>query len=207
MELSLELHTNLSIHPIIDQMIKSTQNLIFKKSTLMLQYSYLLNFNWTSKEMNRLLLTFLFLNISLFSPVAFSETNTFQMKQEYNHPNFNQHKSMLAVNASSQDHKFNGQPKEFSNSNTPPQNVDFFEIAKQYQEKEAKPSYSTDETVNMSDHERSLYYIRNHDNVNIQREIHGQQFKSLKQQRDKGVISNDVYKEKVYKILSQPSFK
>ncbi|MNV98818.1 hypothetical protein D3C71_1941150 [compost metagenome] len=59
----------------------------------------------------------------------------------------------------------------------------------------------------MSDHERSLYYIRNHDNANIQREIHGQQFKSLKQQRDKGVISNDVYKEKVYKILSQPSFK
>lgn len=188
-------------------MIKSTQNLIFKKPTLMLQYSDLLNFNWTSKEMNRLLLTFLFLNISLFSPVAFSETNTFQMKQEYNHPNFNQHKSMLAVNASSQDHKFNGQPKDFSNSAAHHQNVDFFEIAKQYQENEAKPSYSTDETVNMSDHERSLYYIRNHDNVNIQREIHGQQFKSLKQQRDKGVISNDVYKEKVYKILSQPSFK
>lgn len=59
----------------------------------------------------------------------------------------------------------------------------------------------------MSDHERSLYYIRNHDNVGIQREFNGQQFKSLKQQRDKGVISNDVYKEKVYKILSQPSFK
>ncbi len=48
----------------------------------------------------------------------------------------------------------------------------------------------------MSDHERSLYYMRHHDNVGIQREIRGQQFKSLKQQRDKGVISNDVYKEK-----------
>ncbi len=92
----------------------------------MLQYSDLINFNWTSKEMNRLLLTFLFLNISLFSSSVFSDTNTFQMKQEYNHPKFNQHKSMLAVNASSQDHKFNGQPKDFSNSNTPPQNVDFF---------------------------------------------------------------------------------
>ncbi|SEO33965.1 hypothetical protein [Acinetobacter sp. yr461] len=173
----------------------------------MLQYSDLLNFNWTSKEMNRLLLTFLFLNISLFSSSAFSETNTFQMKQEYSYPNFNKHKSMLAVNANSQEYKFNGQPKDSSNSAAHHQNVDFFEIAKQYQENEAKPSYSTDETVNMSDHERSLYYIRNHDNVNIQREIHGQQFKSLKQQRDKGVISNDVYKEKVYKILSQPSFK
>lgn len=173
----------------------------------MLQYSDLLNFNWTSKEMNRLLLIFLSLNISLFSPVAFSETNTFQMKQEYTAPNFNHHKSMLAVNANSQEHKFNGQPKEFSNSSTPPHNVDFFEIAKQYQENEAKPSSFTDETVNMSDHERSLYYIRNHDNVGIQREIRGQQFRSLKQQRDKGVISNDVYKEKVYKILSQPSFK
>lgn len=188
-------------------MIKSTQNLISKKSTLMLQYSDLLNFNWTSKEMNRLLLIFLSLNISLFSPAAFSETNTFQMKQEYSAPNFNQHKSMLAVNANSQEHKFNGQPKEFSNSGTNHQNVDFFEIAKQYQEKETKPSYSAEETVNMSDHERSLYYIRNHDNVGIQREINGQQFKSLKQQRDKGVISNDVYKEKVYKILSQPSIR
>ncbi|MGE8550236.1 MAG: hypothetical protein ACN6NN_04930 [Acinetobacter calcoaceticus] len=172
----------------------------------MLQYSNLLNFNWTSKEMNRLLLTFLFLNISLFSSSVFSDTNTFQMKQEYNHPKFNQHKSILEMRAGSPDHRINEQ-QDFSNSNTPPQNVDFFEIAKQYQEKEAKPSYSTEETVNMSDHERSLYYIRNHDNVNIQREIHGQQFKSLKQQRDKGVISNDVYKEKVYKILSQPSFK
>ena len=173
----------------------------------MLQYSDLLNFNWTSKEMNRLLLTFLFLNISLFSPVAFSETNTFQMKQEYTPPNFNQHKSMLAVNANSQEHKFNEHPKEFSNSGTNHQNVDFFEIAKQYQEKETKPSYATDETVNMSDHERSLYYIRNHDNVNIQREIRGQQFRSLKQQRNKGVISNDVYKKEVYKILEKPSFR
>lgn len=173
----------------------------------MLQYSDLLNFNWTSKEMNRLLLIFLSLNFILFSPAAFSETNTFQMKQEYHRPNFNQHKSMLAVNASSQDHKFNGQPKDFSNSGTHPQNVDFFEIAKKYQENEAKPSYTTEETVNMSDHERSLYYIRNHDNVGIQREINGQQFRSLKHQRDKGVISNDVYKEKVYKILSQPSFR
>jgi len=171
----------------------------------MLQYSNLLNFNWTPKEMNRFLLLFLSLNIGLFSSLAFSETNTFQMKQEFNPPNFNQHKSMLAVNASSQNHKFNGQPKDFSNSASN-QQVDFFEIAKQYQE-EAKPSYSADNTVNMSDHERSLYYIRNHDHVNIQREIHGQQFKSLKQQRDKGVISNDVYKEKVYKILSQPSFR
>ncbi|WP_035366042.1 hypothetical protein [Acinetobacter calcoaceticus] len=173
----------------------------------MLQYSYLLNFNWTSKEMNRLLLLFLSLNISLFSPVAFSETTTFQMKQEYNHPNFNQHKSMLAVNASSQEHKFNGQPKEFSNSGTNHQNVDFFEIAKQYQEKETTPTYSTEETVNMSDHDRSLYYLRNHDNVGIQREMNGQQFRSLKQQRDKGVISNDVYKEKVTKILYQPSYR
>lgn len=173
----------------------------------MLQYSDLLNFNWTSKEMNRLLLTFLFLNISLFSPAAFSDTNTFQMKQEYNHPQFNKHKSILEVNTSSQDHKFNGQPKDFSNSATNHQNVDFFEIAKQYQENEAKPSYSTEETVNMSDHERSLYYIRNHDNVNIQREMNSQQFRSLKQQRDKGVISNDVYKKEVYKILEKPSFR
>lgn len=157
--------------------------------------------------MNRFLLIFLSLNMGLFSSSAFAETNTFQMKQEYNSPNFNQHKSMLAVNANSQEHKFNGQPKEFSNSTPDHQNVDFFEIAKQYQEKETKPSYSAEETVNMSDHERSLYYIRNHDNVGIQREINGQQFKSLKQQRDKGVISNDVYKEKVHKILSQPSIR
>jgi len=173
----------------------------------MLQYSDLLNFNWTSKEMNRFLLNFLSLNIILFSPAAFSETNTFQMKQEYHRPNFNKHKSMLEVNVSSQDHKFNGQQKDFSNSATHHQNVDFFEIAKQYQEKETKPSYSTDETVNMSDHDRSLYYIRNHDNVGIQREIRGQQFRSLKHQRDKGVISNDVYKEKVYKILDTPNFR
>ncbi len=32
----------------------------------MLQYSDLLNFNWTPKEMNRFLLTFLSLNIGLF---------------------------------------------------------------------------------------------------------------------------------------------
>lgn len=157
--------------------------------------------------MNRFLLIFLSLNMGLFSSSAFAETNTFQMKQEYNSPNFHQHKSMLAVNANSQEDKLNGQPKEFSNSTPDHQNVDFFEIAKQYQEKETKPSYSAEETVNMSDHERSLYYIRNHDNVGIQREINGQQFKSLKQQRDKGVISNDVYKEKVYKILSQPSIR
>ncbi|MCG9482824.1 hypothetical protein MCL30_13650 [Acinetobacter pittii] len=162
----------------------------------MLQYSDLLNFNWTSKEMNRFLLTFLFLNIGLFSSSAFAETNTFQTKQEYNRPKFNQHKSMLEVNANSQDQKLSEQ-----------QNVDFFEIAKQYQENETRPSSFTDDTVNMSDHERSLYYIRHHDNVGIQREIRGQQFRSLKQQRDKGVISNDAYKEKVYKILEKPTFR
>ncbi len=162
----------------------------------MLQYSDLLNFNWTSKEMNRFLLTFLFLNIGLFSSSAFAETNTFQTKQEYNRPKFNQHKSMLEVNANSQDQKLSEQ-----------QNVDFFEIAKQYQENETRPSSFTDDTVNMSDHERSLYYIRHHDHVGIQREIRGQQFRSLKQQRDKGVISNDAYKEKVYKILEKPTFR
>lgn len=162
----------------------------------MLQYSDLLNFNWTSKEMNRFLLTSLFLNIGLFSSSIFAETNTFQTKQEYNPPKFNQHKSMLEVNANSQESKLNEQ-----------QNVDFFEIAKQYQEKEAEPTSFTDNTVNMSAHERSLYYFRNHDNVGIQREIRDQQFRSLKQQRDKGVISNDAYKEKVYKILDKPNFK
>lgn len=162
----------------------------------MLQYSDLLNFNWTSKEMNRFLLTFLFLNIGLFSSSVFAETNTFQTKQEYNRPKFNQHKSMLEVNANSQESKLNEQ-----------QNVDFFEIAKQYQEKEAEPTSFTDNTVNMSAHERSLYYLRNHDNVGIQREIRDQQFRSLKQQRDKGVISNDAYKEKVYKILDKPNFR
>lgn len=162
----------------------------------MLQYSDLLNFNWTSKEMNRFLLTFLFLNIGLFSSSVFAETNTFQTKQEYNRPKFNQHKSMLEVNANSQESKLNEQ-----------QNVDFFEIAKQYQEKETEPTSFTDNTVNMSAHERSLYYLRNHDNVGIQREIRDQQFRSLKQQRDKGVISNDIYKEKVYKILDKPNFR
>lgn len=162
----------------------------------MLQYSDLLNFNWTSKEMNRFLLTFLFLNIGLFSSSAFAETNTFQTKQEYNRPKFNQHKSMLEVNSNSQDQKQSEQ-----------QNVDFFEIAKQYQDNETRPSSFTDDTVNMSDHERSLYYIRHHDNVGIQREIRDQQFRSLKQQRDKGVISNDAYKEKVYKILEKPTFR
>lgn len=162
----------------------------------MLQYSDLLNFNWTPKEMNRFLLTFLFLNIGLFSSSVFAETNTFQMKQEYNRPKFNQYKSMLEVNANSQESKVNKQ-----------QNVDFFEIAKQYQEKETEPTSFTDNTVNMSAHERSLYYLRNHDNVGIQREIRDQQFRSLKQQRDKGVISNDAYKEKVYKILDKPNFR
>lgn len=162
----------------------------------MLQYSDLLNFNWTSKEMNRFLLTFLFLNIGLFSSSVFAETNTFQTKQEYNRPKFNQHKSMLEVNANSQESKLNEQ-----------QNVDFFEIAKQYQEKETEPTSLTDNTVNMSAHERSLYYLRNHDNVGIQREIRDQQFRSLKQQRDKGVISNDAYREKVYKILDKPNFR
>lgn len=162
----------------------------------MLQYSDLLNFNWTSKEMNRFLLTFLFLNIGLFSSSMFAETNTFQTKQQYNRPKFNQHKSMLEVNANSQESKLNEQ-----------QNVDFFEIAKQYQEKETEPTSFTDNTVNMSAHERSLYYLRNHDNVGIQREIRDQQFRSLKQQRDKGVISNDAYKEKVYKILDKPNFR
>lgn len=83
----------------------------------MLQYSDLLNFNWTSKEMNRFLLTFLFLNIGLFSSSAFAETNTFQTKQEYNRPKFNQHKSMLEVNANSQDQKLSEQ-----------QNVDFLKL-------------------------------------------------------------------------------
>ncbi|ETR94357.1 hypothetical protein [Acinetobacter lactucae] len=154
--------------------------------------------------MNRFLLTFLFLNIGLFSSSTFAETNTFQTKQEYNHPKFNQHKSMLELSANSQDLKFNEQQDSFSSTH---QNVDFFEIAKQYQGNEAKPSSFTDETVNMSDHERSLYYIRHQDHMGIQREIRGQQFRSLKQQRDKGVISNDVYKEKVYKILNQPTFR
>ncbi|PPC07832.1 hypothetical protein SOI76_06940 [Acinetobacter pittii] len=162
----------------------------------MLQYSDLLNFNWTSKEMNRFLLTFLFLNIGLFPSSVFAETNTFQTKQEYNRPKFNQHKSMLEVNANSQESKLNEQ-----------QNVDFFEIAKQYQEKETEPTSFTDNTVNMSAHERSLYYLRNHDNVGIQREIRDQQFRSLKQQRDKGVISNDAYREKVYKILDKSNFR
>ncbi len=112
---------------------------------------------------------------------------------------------MLEVNTNTQNHQLTEQQNSFNSPHS--QNVDFFEIAKQYQENEAKPSSFTDETVNMSDHERSLYYIRHHDNVSIQREIRGQQFKSLKQQRDKGVISNDVYKEKVYKILNQPNFK
>lgn len=146
--------------------------------------------------MNRFLITFLFLNIGLFSSSVFAETNTFQTKQEYNRPKFNQHKSMLEVNANSQESKLNKQ-----------QNVDFFEIAKQYQEKETEPTSFTDNTVNMSAHERSLYYLRNHDNVGIQREIRDQQFRSLKQQRDKGVISNDAYKEKVYKILDKPNFR
>ncbi|MCG5225642.1 hypothetical protein [Acinetobacter pittii] len=146
--------------------------------------------------MNRFLLTFLFLNIGLFSSSVFAETNTFQTKQEYNRPKFNQHKSMLEVNANSQESKLNKQ-----------QNVDFFEIAKQYQEKETEPTSFTDNTVNMSAHERSLYYLRNHDNVGIQREFRDQQFRSLKQQRDKGVISNDAYKEKVYKILDKPNFR
>lgn len=146
--------------------------------------------------MNRFLLTFLFLNIGLFSSSVFAETNTFQTKQEYNRHKFNQHKSMLEVNTNSQESKVNEQ-----------QNVDFFESAKQYQEKETEPTSFTDNTVNMSAHERSLYYLRNHDNVGIQREIRDQQFRSLKQQRDKGVISNDAYKEKVYKILDKPNFR
>ncbi len=53
----------------------------------------------------------------------------------------------------------------------------------------------------MSDHDRSLYYIRNHDDIGLKRDIRIQQYRSLKQQYDKGVISNDEYKEKVYKIL------
>ncbi|MFI7914279.1 hypothetical protein ACFMKF_25045, partial [Acinetobacter baumannii] len=54
--------------------------------------------------------------------------------------------------------------------------------------------------VNMSDHERSLYYIRSHDNMGLQRDVRYQQYRSLKQQYDKGVISRDEYKNKVYKI-------
>ena len=38
----------------------------------------------------------------------------------------------------------------------------------------------------MSDHERSLYYIRNHDNMGLQRDVRYQQYRSLKQQYDKG---------------------
>lgn len=53
----------------------------------------------------------------------------------------------------------------------------------------------------MSDHDRSLYYIRNHDDISLKRDIRIQQYRSLKQQYDKGAISNDEYKEKVYKIL------
>jgi len=53
----------------------------------------------------------------------------------------------------------------------------------------------------MSDHDRSLYYIKNHDDISLKRDIRIQQYRSLKQQYDKGVISNDEYKEKVYKIL------
>ncbi|EPK1582891.1 hypothetical protein JIN21_002369, partial [Acinetobacter baumannii] len=82
------------------------------------------------------------------------------------------------------------------------QNVDFFEIAKHYQEEQPQNTYShsPDHTVNMSDHERSLYYIRSHDNMGLQRDVRYQQYRSLKQQYDKGVISRDEYKNKVYKI-------
>ena len=51
----------------------------------------------------------------------------------------------------------------------------------------------------MSDHERSLYYIRNHDNMGLQRDVRYQQYRSLKQQYDKGVISRDEYKIKFTK--------
>jgi hypothetical protein len=108
---------------------------------------------------------------------------------------------MLEVNTSS--HKFSESQHNSFRSDSNKQRVDFFEIAKQYQDEKSQNTYShfPDPTVNMSDHERSLYYIRNHDDISLKRDIRIQQYRSLKQQYDKGVISNDEYKEKVYKIL------
>ncbi|MDX7878980.1 hypothetical protein [Acinetobacter nosocomialis] len=152
--------------------------------------------------MNRSKLILLFLSISTFSSSVFSETITSPIKQEFYEQESNRHRSMLEVN-NNLNHKFSESQHNPFHSDSRKQKVDFFEIAKQYQEDKPQNTYShsPDPTVNMSDHDRSLYYIRNHDDIGLKRDIRIQQYRSLKQQYDKGVISNDEYKEKVYKIL------
>ncbi|HCA5025328.1 hypothetical protein [Acinetobacter baumannii] len=151
--------------------------------------------------MNRLQLILLVLSTATFSPFVFSETTLSPTKYEFYGQESKRHKSMLEVNNSS-DHKINESQHNPFRSDSNKQNVDFFEIAKHYQEQQPQNiySHSPDHTVNMSDHERSLYYIRNHDNMGLQRDVRYQQYRSLKQQYDKGVISRDEYKNKVYKI-------
>lgn len=151
--------------------------------------------------MNRLQLILLFLSIGTFSSSVCSETITFPTKQEFYGQETNRHKSILEINNSN--HKFSESQHNPFRSDSRKQKVDFFEIAKQYQDEKPQNTYthSPDPTVNMSDHDRSLYYIRNHDDIGLKRDIRIQQYRSLKQQYDKGVISNDEYKEKVYKIL------
>ncbi|MDR2249220.1 hypothetical protein [Acinetobacter sp.] len=152
--------------------------------------------------MNRLQLILLFLSIGTLSSSVFSETVTSPTKQEFYSQETNRHKSMLQVNNNS-NHKFRESQHNPFRSDSNKQKVDFFEIAKQYQEEKPQNNYShsPDPTVNMSDHDRSLYYIRNHDDLSLKRDIRIQQYRSLKQQYDKGIISNDEYKDKVYKIL------
>ncbi|MEE9885209.1 hypothetical protein IV507_04805 [Acinetobacter nosocomialis] len=152
--------------------------------------------------MNRSKLILLFLSISTFSSSVFSETITSPIKQEFYDQESNRHRSMLEVSNTS-NHKFSESQHNSFHSDSNKQRVDFFEIAKQYQDEKPQNTYShfADPTVNMSDHNRSLYYIRNHDDISLKRDIRIQQYRSLKQQYDKGVISNDEYKEKVYKIL------
>ncbi|MFK8984847.1 hypothetical protein [Acinetobacter seifertii] len=151
--------------------------------------------------MNRSQLILLFLSMSTFSSSVFSETITFPTEQEFYDQKSNRHRSMLEINNSN--HKFNESQHNPFRSDSNKKAVDFFEISKQYQDEKPQNAYShsPDPTVNMSDHDRSLYYIRNHDDIGLKRDIRIQQYRSLKQQYDKGVISNDEYKEKVYKIL------
>ncbi|HBO4566628.1 TPA: hypothetical protein L4V30_002699, partial [Acinetobacter baumannii] len=107
--------------------------------------------------MNRLQLILLVLSTATFSPFVFSETTISPTKYEFYGQESKRHKSMLEVNNSS-DHKINESQHNPFRSDSNKQNVDFFEIAKHYQEEQPQNTYShsPDHTVNMSDHERSL---------------------------------------------------
>ncbi|USA54690.1 hypothetical protein NDN13_05755 [Acinetobacter sp. C32I] len=116
---------------------------------------------------------------------------------------FNKDKSLLILN--------NEQPhKEFDNSS---EQFDFFESMKQQEQDRinqrnydlAQAHETQQHTSNMSPHDRSQYYLehRHFDALNAQG--HEQQFNSILKAKNKGLISEKDYQQKIVKQNPLPS--